>query len=78
MGDLAGLPLGNAGYVTDIAAMDGMKRRLMDLGFTEGARVEALLCAPFGGMRAYRVRGTVIALRRRDAGSVNLREERHG
>ena len=78
MGDLAGLPLGSAGYVMNVAAESGMKRRLMDLGFTGGARVEALFSAPAGGMRAYRVRGTVIALRGMDAGRVRLLEERHG
>ena len=78
MGDLAGLPLGNFGYVEAVTAEAGMRRRLMDLGLTKGARVEAVLTAPCGGMRAYRVRGTVIALRGADAGNVRLRENGHG
>ena len=44
--------------------------RLLDLGFTRGARVRCLFAAPSGEPRAYRVRGAAIALRREDAGLV--------
>ena len=46
--------------------------RLMDLGFTRGARVRCLFAAPGGDPRAYRIRGAVIALRSEDAGLVRL------
>jgi Fe2+ transport system protein FeoA len=36
---------------------------LLDLGLTPGTRVEAALRNPFGEPRAFRVRGTTIALR---------------
>jgi DtxR family Mn-dependent transcriptional regulator len=39
------------------------RRRLLDLGLTPGTRVEAALRNPFGEPRAFRVRGTTIALR---------------
>jgi Fe2+ transport system protein FeoA len=39
------------------------RRRLMDLGFVPGAEIERLLDAPLGGTIAFRIRGTVIALR---------------
>ena len=42
-----------------------MRRRLMDIGFTEGAEIECVLAAP--GIKAYLVRGSVIALREGDA-----------
>lgn len=44
-----------------------MRRRLMDIGFTEGAEIECVLAAPGGGIKAYLVRGSVIALREGDA-----------
>ena len=44
---------------------------------TRGAAVECLLAAPGRGMRAYRVRGAVIALRRRDARQVTVEDGRH-
>ena len=46
-----------------------LRRRLLDLGFTPGAVVEPVMESAFGrgDPRAYRVRGTVIALRREQA-----------
>ena len=46
------------------------RRRLMDLGLTPGAPIEAELDNPFGDPRAFRVRGTLIALRRQQAAQV--------
>ena len=49
-----------------------MRRRLMDLGFTEGARVTCVLCG--SGIKAYLVRGAVIALRNEDGDKVLVNE----
>lgn len=43
------------------------RRRLMDLGLTPGTRIRPVLEAAFGNTRAYRVRGTTIALREEQA-----------
>ena len=51
------------------------RRRLMDLGFTAGARVQPALTTFAGDPRAYRVRGTTIALRRDQAGFVLVKRE---
>ena len=77
MRDLAGLNKGEEGTVAWVTARGGMRRRLMDLGLTPGARVQCLLGAP-EGMRAYRVRSTVVALRMKDAKTVLLEDGRHG
>ena len=77
MRDLAELPLGQSGRVQCLRAGEGTGRRLMDLGFTPGAEAACLLAAPGAGMRAYRIRGTVIALRRKEAKQIILKEERH-
>lgn len=77
MRNLACLPSGGAGHVNKVNASGGMKRRLMDLGLTRGTRVQALFASPGGSMRAYRIRGTVIALRKKDAESVELGEGAH-
>jgi ferrous iron transport protein A len=48
-------------------------RRLLDLGFAEGGRVQVVLEAPFGGDPfAIRVRGGVIALRREEANLIKV------
>ena len=48
----------------DEACQGYSRRRLMDLGFTQGARIRASLSTFAGDPRAYEVRGTLVALRR--------------
>ncbi len=57
----------------DDACQGYSRRRLMDLGFTEGARVAAALSTFAGDPRAYRVRGTLVALRRDQASQIFVR-----
>lgn len=48
-------------------------RRLLEMGFLEGSRVEVLHVAPFGGDPiAVRVRGSIVALRRSEANAVEV------
>jgi DtxR family Mn-dependent transcriptional regulator len=49
------------------------RRRLMDLGFTEGAAIRPVLTTFAGDPRAYEIRGTVIAVRRDQAIHVLVR-----
>ena len=49
------------------------RRRFLDLGLTPGSRVQLELCNAFGDPRAYRVRGTLIALRREQASQILVR-----
>jgi Fe2+ transport system protein FeoA len=48
------------------------RRRLMDLGFVPGTRVEVALKNPLGDPTAYLVRGAVIALRRVQARHIQV------
>ena len=57
----------------DEACQGFSRRRLMDLGFTEGARIRPALKTFVGDPRAYVVRGTTIALRRDQASQVLVR-----
>ena len=49
------------------------RRRLLDLGMTRDARIEAALDNTFGDPRAFRVRGTLIALRTQQASQIWVR-----
>lgn len=49
------------------------RRRLLDLGFTPEAEVVPELTTPIGDPRAYRVRGTLVALRNEQARNVWVR-----
>jgi DtxR family Mn-dependent transcriptional regulator len=57
----------------DSACQGFSRRRLMDLGFTDGARIRPFLRTFAGDPRAYEVRGTLIALRRDQASQVLVR-----
>lgn len=68
------------GTVAEVVALDPhfrgfARRRLLDLGLTPGARVSAELTNAFGDPRAYRVRGTVVALRKDQAKYVWVRSQ---
>ena len=64
-------PLGGTAFVVSLPD-GGALRRLLDLGLVEGAAVVPLFVSPSGGTRAYLLRGAVIALRREDAGGVQI------
>ena len=69
---LTGLP---SGASAEVVALDPSfrgfaRRRLLDLGFTPGARIRSDLATFAGDPRAYRLRGTTIALRREQSDRV--------
>jgi DtxR family Mn-dependent transcriptional regulator len=72
---LADLPDQQAAVVVglDAACQGFSRRRLMDLGFTEGAQIRPVLRTFAGDPRAYEVRGTVVALRREQSSQVLVR-----
>ncbi len=57
----------------DEACQGFSRRRLMDLGFTEGATIRPALRTFARDPRAYEVRGTLIALRNDQASQVLVR-----
>ncbi|HWR55482.1 MAG TPA: FeoA family protein [Negativicutes bacterium] len=69
---LSDISLGAACRISAIGAEGLMRRRLMDLGFVPGTKVECLRRSPAGDPTAYLVRGTVIALRKEDASCVYI------
>jgi DtxR family Mn-dependent transcriptional regulator len=74
---LSSLPAGAAARVLALlpACIGGERARLLDLGFVPGSLVEHALEGPFGGPSAYRVRGTLVALRREQAERILVEPE---
>lgn len=69
---LAKLCPGETGTV--LAVEDGpLSGRLRDLGFTVNSRITLAGTAPLGDPLAFRVRGALIALRKKDAALVTVR-----
>lgn len=76
---LADLKPGEAGIVAELYAKGPDRRRMMDLGILPGTRIEVELRSPLGDPTAYKVRGTLVGLRRSQARQIVLRgdEETH-
>ena len=68
---LSDLVPGETAFINNIDGGE-LCRRLYDLGFVCGTKVDCIAKAPFGGPGAYLVRGAVIALRCADARTVNV------
>lgn len=73
MKTLLDIPCGQSAIVDKVRADGLIGARLLDLGFAKGRRVECLFASPLGDPRAYRVLGTVIALRAKDAQRVEAK-----
>ena len=59
---LARLRTGEMAELVRLEQGCGMRRRLLDMGLTPGARIECVGVSPGGDPRAFLVRGAVLAL----------------
>lgn len=66
------LPIGSSARITSMSCTGLARRRLMDLGILPGAVVLAEMRSPLGDPVAYRVRGSLIALRRIQAAEIQI------
>ncbi|MBQ8642870.1 MAG: ferrous iron transport protein A [Clostridia bacterium] len=66
------LCLGETGIIYALRD-SGISGRLRDLGFTEGSPVTCVRVSPLGDPLAFRIRGALIALRKKDAALVEIR-----
>lgn len=66
------LPIGMTARVTGLAAQGSIRRRFLDLGLINGTKVQALHKSPAGDPVAYDIRGTVIALRLKEAAKITI------
>ena len=62
---------GQSARVTEVKNCGSIRQRFMDLGLIRGSSVCCILSS-HGSMNAYNIRGAVIAIRRRDAASVEV------
>ena len=70
---LNSLDVGDSATVLYIEKNCRMRERLFDLGFAQNTKIFCVGQSPFGNPKAYKIRGTVIALRNEDAQSVHLK-----
>lgn len=64
----------NEEYIIDDILLDKhIKQRIYDLGLIENTSIKALYTSPFNDPTAYLVRGTIIAIRNKDAEKIIVR-----
>lgn len=66
------LSVGESARISDIYTSLNIKQRLLDLGFLENTYVTCLHRNYKGDLKAYSVRGAVIALRKEDAEKIKV------
>ncbi len=69
------LPLGRWGLVTQIDSDEPLSKRLGTFGLVPGTRVCCRYRTPCGKVTALEFRGTVVALRTRDMGTIRVQAE---
>ena len=67
---LCDLKKGERAVIKKVNNMVPLCRRLFDIGFVEGTVAECVRISPAGDPKAYLVRGTVTALRNKDAAKI--------
>jgi Fe2+ transport system protein FeoA len=66
------LPLGQTAKVVKLRGAPAVRRRLMEMGLTPAAVVEAIRRAPMGDPLDVKVRGYHLSLRREEAAAVEV------
>ena len=77
IGSLTNLEIGEYAKVIRLNAVGAMRRRLQDIGLTEGTIVECVLKSPSSDPIAYQIRGAVIALRNEDSNQILVSMWKH-
>ena len=67
---------GECARILSLELTGELRRRLLDFGLIEGTWVVCLRVSPAGSPKLYRVRGTRLALRTKDAALVRVEAER--
>ena len=67
---LSQLREGQTLFVLSVDGRDDIKQRFFDLGIEYGTEMTCVMIGPLGGIKAYRVRGAIIAIRDEDADGI--------
>lgn len=71
---LNNLKIGKSAKVIKINNMGSIRRRILDIGLTEGTIITAELASPFNDPIAYRIRNALIAIRKDDSKNIIVEE----
>lgn len=68
------LNIGEFGIINSIQAPKEIKRRLMDMGFTKGIKVNVIKKAPMGDPIEVSIRGYNLCIRKEQASNLEIRD----
>lgn len=66
------LQINKTAHINKLNCTGDIRRRLLDLGIIPNTVITPVMSSLFGGIRAYEVRGTVIAFRKNDAKNIEV------
>jgi len=66
------LKLGEKAFVNGVSGDEKLVKRLSALGCTEGCLIEVINRAPFGDPIVLSLRGSKMAIRKKDAGNISV------
>ncbi len=72
--ELGSLPTGTRARIVEIKGVGKHQRRMLDMGFVPGASVNVIRRAPLGDPVEYTIKGTAVALRKREANTILVEE----
>lgn len=64
------LEINKTAQIESLNCNGDLRRRLLDLGIVKGTTIKPILQSPSGGLRAFRIRGTTLAIRQEDAKNI--------
>lgn len=68
--NLSDLKINKTAKILDLYCSSNIKRRLFDLGIIKDSLITPIFKSPFNDPTAYLVKGTVIALRKKDSSKI--------
>ena len=69
---LNNLLLNEVGYIYNLNCSEGVKKRLLDLGLVKDTCIVPVLKSPSNGIRAFDIRGSLIAIRDEDSNLISV------
>ncbi|MEE0967966.1 MAG: FeoA family protein [Clostridia bacterium] len=73
---LSDLNPGETAIVSELSNTGSMRRRLLDMGLIENTFVECVGKSPGGALKAFMIRGAVVALRDEDSKNISVTKNR--
>lgn len=69
------MKVGEMALITDIDNDHPSSHRILEIGFTPGQTIELLYVPPFNDPLAFAIRGTIIAIRKKEASCITIKPQ---